>query len=1745
MESKDEEDSGGKANQAKSIEELRTKRLAYFGSPDRLQTSNKFATTSLDHSQSEVIKQDKSQLKEESKDSEYARNKSLDFNDKTCHDLPYFSSPQRINRESQEIRAFHQIENLTVTPEISWKTPTKSTIMSQKDRQQRSFSESQDYDPVSVFNSNASLSELGLSTHRPESVSNGNEFTTELEGGIFVASPTGSGKMARDIFGDKASEQMRSALGDQGFEDLLSKVNKNLSLQREQSRPGQNNLNANNRADLTPFTINDDKHSLSQQVSATSSGSKGFQEWKDGEKKVRTLSRNYDQVTVPKNTKNSFSADQIYQQAFGAYQDPSLSGSFERDRYSGHYHNLANHPTWSDRFQHSYPMDFSNAPKRRFSFDSTTPDGVQSSSARYQLQMAPLACPPMHVPPPGYNSGHSGGVPMSPHLAASPASSFSFHGPAAQGYFFSGQFRSPYFTQNQYGHPSYPHQYVPQSPPSMPQSPHGFPYPPPTYDGSQHSVPRFPHGVPLHLPPPPIPPPSKQGAVHPAYSTALPYGRRNSLSFQGPEDGMKIPHPPPAPPALKLKDGKAEDHTGLEHRRKTIGGVHYPRPSHNFHHYNWEGEGPPNSYNLQRYFSSIEINHQGSPMNNAEPEPVLLSSRSVEGDFYRAKERKSTQGIPSNIFGDSEENNGENDDAVSCSSGFTSVTANTMMTGGKAGGLTRRLENLGVDLEHLRHLRVVDRKHDQEVSDANFEKLSKGIRYCPECSAANKAYMDWCLGCGEILIGVEPSLPGQRNKQNENSTSSNGNSSKSEKRSSRGSARRNKGNAGAAEHPASRDSSSRSSHSKSESGLSNSRHKAGRAESYTPQESPESGKGLSLSSSPVRHRREQEETSEEPKDSGRASSNDGHERFISLPSEAQKESEEDSFSADDLEVMDEEDFVEEEGVEYDYQDSEPNFFEQIKDPVLREFIISYRNKQIMKEGQEANPEDVLNQNIQDKSSKLNDSSEIYDETVKESMAVISKIAGTRTSQFNIELNAEKSSISFGKNFESASLERDTSGKDSKIVNDDNVAGPQGRHESRSDGKKRKKRKKKVEPMDVEIFGYEEIRQSRDSSRASNTHSIPLLNLAGSSEEESEEMTSAEDGDEDSVEVNDFCSDEEEITDNLKALSRNKNSFHSNEQESNGDEETLNETLSDRKNKGCGSHVQPHLSSAPEFAKGKGIHSQSKTRQTMTESFKGDAGASKGRVFHASQRGRPGEATGYQRHWARSSTAWSSYHPRELSTRSSLNTNSSDTNKRATRKVNTSEGDFRSWTKDSSVCLFQNGDRDGHKSRPSSGSSVSSSGGGASGIPVRQRPSSAEYNRRAPADNSQQRPSSAQVRSSFGHAGRFNPSASHTAQDQATLLTRGQPRAKLNNYMTRTPTATQETSNSHGRFIQASNGQSQTEDSSASPRLLCPELHRLPHSSLEEDEHADKLHAMAKNSYDKLQQMTPRISGGEVSIWQCLPDELWLYVFEFVSHGDLSRLMRSCQYFYRLANDETLWKYITVRPKLAVNDVHLAAIAQHQPLSLAMVMCNGRYVSQESLQNFFSETQGRLKELNICGCSHGFLGGAFVLETAAQYCHSLTHLDASYCSLTDKSLEAIAMCAERLESLCVNGFQSLSDACLLKVLKKHGRSLRTLELYACFSLSASSLRSLGEHCTNLKKLCLGSCNKLTDSAMVTLSAHLARVEELDLRGCKNLKNDCIRKIVRNCPRLNRLVLANCPHISDLALTEIATHLKTTL
>ncbi|KAH9519174.1 hypothetical protein Btru_074892 [Bulinus truncatus] len=1353
-----------------------------------------------------------------------------------------------------------------------------------------------------------------------------------------------------NLFSPRMQENIKAALGEKGLQDLLIKVSKDIEKLHQEQQSGKKKIDEESVVSDMSFSSNDEQKVSSLSKSSTNNTNvvtRNLQQLKEGENDMFKKFRNYEQVTIPKNTINSFSTDEIYRQAYNKQTEPETSDkaitSFTSQHPGPQPNYKADHPDYHQSVEQRYIT-----PRRKFSYDGS------ANLISYAHHQNPYAFPPPPLYPGPYDLH---GVPVSPRTSAAPTTHFglqdrsfsAYHQPSA-----APQHFDPTFAQ-----------YLAYTNSTTPPSPSSFYYPSPHILNS-FGVPTFPNGVPLHLPPPPL-------AAHHKYNSSQPLAphppstsaRRNSIpnmptanhKMTEPPDEIsvlsKVPHPPYIPPPLSQRDTLYQ---GPE-KRRIIGG-------------NSAQDLRTSDYKLQKYFESLQLEESGSK--SLTPYVELESDR-----------------------------NGNED-------------ASSFATSAAAKGMTGRLQNLGVDPDHLKYIKNGSPAHECSTAGEDFETLSKGVRLCPECGTSNKAYMNWCLSCGEVLIGIEPCLPSDNKKAKRREKMRNNKMIQSKDF-----------------------SSTVESNSKMKSA-----GDKGCKDSYPHKDSPESGRGMSLSNSPIRHRAEEHEG---PKDSGRASSGELHASDDSVGG-----TEEGHHATDHRPNRDLNNVAPSENVLPEH------VFDHIDDPVVKEFVMAYSKRQ----------------------SKVSDQSSgrggyPHSSNVARMKTTKAQDRATIRADPPVQPQLERGAYPLA----------DISADKGELPR---------RQRLKKSGKKKKKHRDKA--IDVEIFGYEEIRDSRNSIQSPNVPLVPALNLVLSSEDEgSNSESSSESGQQSDTDENPLEDEVASLADfEADALAKDS--------------------------------VQPLRSKNPTGS--------SKTSSHFSKDFAASPPISHGKKGNREQ-SYITEPPKYQRHWARSSIAWSSYHPRELATRSSIHLSSKSNLAKQGTSANKSQSAFslsetdRRRSQENKVLL----------GRPN--------------VPSRQqRPASAEYNSRISAAEPIQRPASAKLATRMV-SGFVMPSPG--SPPRKGFLTTGSGgvgggRLSADPVQLRSESSLHSTSPAE-IFSQSNDGDCRNPQSSKeedeSPRLLCAELHRLPQEEIEEIHPADKLHAVAMNAYNKFQEMTPRIAEGEVSMWQCLPDEIWIFVFAFLAQRDLKNLMLTCQYFYRLANDETLWRYITVKPRCALTDVSLSTIAHHRPLSVAMVKCQGNEVTLTGLHNFLKECQGRLRELNICGCSQGSFVGSVFLNVASLYCQQLTHLDASYCNITDESLIAISECAEKLESVCVNGFQSMSDSALVTLLKKHGKSLRTLELYACFSLTSSVFRSIGEHCINLRRLCLGSCNKLTDSAMITFSTHLARVEELDLRGCKNIRNDCIRKIVKNCPRIHTLVLANCQQISDVALCEIATYLKDTL
>ncbi|XP_061116535.1 mucin-2-like [Conger conger] len=328
-------------------------------------------------------------------------------------------------------------------------------------------------------------------------------------------------------------------------------------------------------------------------------------------------------------------------------------------------------------------------------------------------------------------------------------------------------------------------------------------------------------------------------------------------------------------------------------------------------------------------------------------------------------------------------------------------------------------------------------------------------------------------------------------------------------------------------------------------------------------------------------------------------------------------------------------------------------------------------------------------------------------------------------------------------------------------------------------------------------------------------------------------------------------------------------------------------------------------------------------------------------------------------------------------------------------------------------------------------------------------------------------------------------------------------------------------------------------------------------------------------------------GGTVSKpWLSLPDELWMAILKLMSHSDLCHVAQTCHRLCRLANDRTLWQVVRIENSACLNADWLSSIGRRGPCSLTLCRCTDEHVTPRGLEELFAQSGGSLKELRIVNCSGPGLHGNKLLLPCSRYCPRLTNVDVSWTGATDTGIAALASATSRqgphtaqalsslthtssethpyavgwvsphvalrchclmiayffpcsLESVVVNGC-SITDRVFKIIVKRHGRSLRRLEVFGSRSLSAPCLGLMATCCPNLKVVNLGKLPNVTEACLTFIIGRLKQLTSLDLTGLAVVRDQTVHQIARQCPKLQDLTLRCCPSVTDRSLIEISTY-----
>ena len=201
----------------------------------------------------------------------------------------------------------------------------------------------------------------------------------------------------------------------------------------------------------------------------------------------------------------------------------------------------------------------------------------------------------------------------------------------------------------------------------------------------------------------------------------------------------------------------------------------------------------------------------------------------------------------------------------------------------------------------------------------------------------------------------------------------------------------------------------------------------------------------------------------------------------------------------------------------------------------------------------------------------------------------------------------------------------------------------------------------------------------------------------------------------------------------------------------------------------------------------------------------------------------------------------------------------------------------------------------------------------------------------------------------------------------------------------------------------------------------------------------------------------------------------------------------------------------------------------------------------------------LESLELGGCSHLTNDGLRALAAAPRLRARLRRLNLRSCwQITDAGIGHLAgirssttttnphldgdneddIGLAALEVLVLQDCQKLSDAAL-RMLQEGGslRTLRSLNLSFCASITDSGLRSLGR-LTALESLNLRACDNVGDLGLAYLAEASVNLASLDVSFCERVSDAGLGHIAGGLFSLRRLALAGCRRISDEGLGQVA-------
>ncbi|XP_030649661.1 F-box/LRR-repeat protein 19 [Chanos chanos] len=241
----------------------------------------------------------------------------------------------------------------------------------------------------------------------------------------------------------------------------------------------------------------------------------------------------------------------------------------------------------------------------------------------------------------------------------------------------------------------------------------------------------------------------------------------------------------------------------------------------------------------------------------------------------------------------------------------------------------------------------------------------------------------------------------------------------------------------------------------------------------------------------------------------------------------------------------------------------------------------------------------------------------------------------------------------------------------------------------------------------------------------------------------------------------------------------------------------------------------------------------------------------------------------------------------------------------------------------------------------------------------------------------------------------------------------------------------------------------------------------------------------------------------------LPRDVWLRVFQHLSHRQLCVCMRVCRTWSRWCCDKRLWTQIDLSRQRSITPPMLSGIIRRQPVSLNLGYTN---ISKKQLMWLINRLQGLL-ELNVSGCPWSSVSA--LCQTT---CPCLRLLDLSRVEdLKDSNLREL-LAPPPADTRSAHGESRV------------GRFQNVTELrLAGLDVTDAASRLLVRYLPHLTKLDLSQCGNITDQTIHTLTSPISPLRDslihVNLAGCVKVTEQCL-PLLRRCASLQSVDLRSC-------------------